>query len=183
MVDQKDTRLSNTNPTANSSQLGGRRGMLIALIAAALVAGIAAGFSWRHFGMRDSGAFGALPSQAQIDQRIDFMTKQLGSEVGATADQQAKIANIAKSAAADLRAMVQKAEAARGQAVALLSAPTIDRAAIERLVVDQIALAEAATKRIGQLLVDAAEVLTPEQRRKLGDWILREGPWARWYRG
>jgi len=179
MVDQKDTRLSNTNPTANSSQLGGRRGMLIALIAAALVAGIAAGFSWRHFGMRDSGAFGALPSQAQIDQRIDFMTKQLGSEVGATADQQAKIA---KSAAADLRAMVQKAEAARGQAVALLSAPTIDRAAIERLVVDQIALAEAATKRIGQLLVDAAEVLTPEQRRKLGDWILREGPWARWYR-
>src|SRR6516165_11336052 len=104
MVDQKDTRLSN-----NSGKLGGRRGMLIALIAAALVAGIAAGFSWRHFGMRDSGAFGALPSQAQIDQRIDFMTKQLGSEVGATADQQAKIA---KSAAADLRAMVQKAEAA-----------------------------------------------------------------------
>jgi hypothetical protein len=50
------------------------------------------------------------------------------------------------------------------------------------LVVEQITLAEAATKRIGQMLLDTAEVLTPEQRRKFGDWILRDGPWARWYR-
>jgi Spy/CpxP family protein refolding chaperone len=49
----------------------------------------------------------------------------------------------------------------------LLAAPTIDRAAIERIRVEQMQLAETATRRMTQALVDAAEVLNPEQRAKL----------------
>jgi Spy/CpxP family protein refolding chaperone len=104
-------------------------------------------------------------------------------ELDATADQQVKIANIAKAAIGDLRPLREKAQAARTQAVTLLTAPTIDHAAIERLRAEQIVLAETASKRITQALTDAVDVLNPEQRRKVADWIAFRGPWARWHRG
>jgi Spy/CpxP family protein refolding chaperone len=112
------------------------------------------------------------------------MTKHMAIEIDATADQQAKIAAIAKAAVADLRPLREKAQAARGQAVTLLTAPTIDRSAIERLRAEQIGLAEMASKRIAQALADAADVLSPEQRRKAADWMAFGRPWwARWHRG
>ena len=120
---------------------------------------------------------------AQIDDRIDRMTKHMAIELDATADQQVKIASIAKAAIGDLRPLREKAQAARTQAVTLLTAPTIDHAAIERLRAEQIVLAETASKRIAQALTDAAEVLNPEQRRKVADWIAFSRPWARWHRG
>ena len=61
-----------------------------------------------------------------------------------------------------------------------MTAPTIDRTAIERLRAEQIALAETASKRIAQALADAAEVLNPEQRKKVADWTAY-GPFARWH--
>jgi periplasmic protein CpxP/Spy len=65
-----------------------------------------------------------------------------------------------------------------------LTAPTIDRSAIERLRAEQIGLAETASKRIAQALADAADVLSPEQRRKVADWMAFRRPWwARWHRG
>jgi protein CpxP len=183
MADRNDTPPSNRDPIANRSERSGRRGTLVtAVVVVALLAGVGLGLSWRHFETRDSGGFADLLSPAHTDE-LDRMTKELAVELGATADQQAKLANIAKSGAADLWAMEQKAEAARGEAVALLSAPTLDRAAIERLAVQQVGLAEAAIKRVAKALTDAFEVLNPEQRRKLADRIFRGGPWARWYRG
>jgi Spy/CpxP family protein refolding chaperone len=111
------------------------------------------------------------------------MTKHMAIELDATSEQQGKIASIAKAAVADLRPLREKAQAARTQAVTLLTAPTIDRTAIERLRTEQIALAETASKRIAQALADAADVLNPEQRRKVSDWMTSGGPWARWHRG
>jgi Spy/CpxP family protein refolding chaperone len=113
------------------------------------------------------------------------MTKHMAIELDATADQQAKIAGIAKTAVADLRPLHEKAQAARSQAVALLTAPTIDRSAIEQLRAQQIGLAETASKRIAQAVADASEVLNPEQRRKVGDWVavFDGGPFTRWHRG
>ena len=123
-------------------------------------------------------------SPAQIDDRIDRVTKHMAIEIDATADQQAKIAAIAKAAVADLRPLREKAQATRAQAVTLLTAPTIDRSAIERLRAEQIGLAETASKRIAQALADTADVLSPEQRRKVADWMALWRPWwARWHRG
>lgn len=189
MVDQP----SNPDSIATRSNRIGRRGMLvIALLALALLASLSGnilsaafgqGFTWHPFGMRHGGMFGAPLTPAQIDDRIDRMTKHMAIELDATADQQSKIADIAKAAVGDLRALREKAQAARSQAVALLTAPTIDRTAIERLRAEQIGLAETASKRIAQALTDAAEVLNPEQRRKVADWVSLWGPWAHWHRG
>jgi protein CpxP len=191
MVDQNNIQPPNPDPPR--AYRGGRRGMfLIALLAVALLAGLAGnmlstafgqGYGWQHFGMRDGGVFGASLTPAQIDDRIDRMTKHMAIELDATPDQQVKLASIAKAAAGDLRAMREKAQAARAQAVTLLTGPTIDRTAIERLRAEQIGLAETASKRIAQALADAAEVLSPQQRRQVADWIASRGPWSHWHRG
>jgi protein CpxP len=191
MVDQTNGKPS--SPAPDPSRRIGRRGTFVmALLAVALVAGVTGsllsaafgqGQSWHHVGWRHGGVFGGPLTPAQIDDRIDRMTKHMAIELDATADQQVKIANIAKAAVADLRPLREKAQAAHRQAVALLTAPTVDRTAIERLRAEQIGLAETASKRIAQALADATEVLSPEQRRKVADWTTFGGPWARWHRG
>ena len=154
---------------------------MFALVAVALLAGITGnllskafgqGNSWQYISWHDGDFLGGL-SPAQIAIELD-----------ATAEQQAKLATIAKAAVADLRPLQEKARAARAQAVTLLTAPTIDRSAIERLRAENIGLAETASKRIAQALEDAADALSPEQRRKVAEWAAFSRPWwARWHRG
>ena len=194
MVEQSNGKPSQAGQIPSEDRRRGRRGtFLIALVAVALVAGITGnllskafgqGDSWQHISWHDGGVFGGPLSPAQIDDRIDRMSKHLAIELDATSDQQVKVANIAKAAVADLRPLREKAHAARAQAITLLTAPTIDRSAIERLRAEQIGLAETASKRIAQALADVAEVLSPEQRRKVADWMAsRRHWWARWHRG
>ena len=166
---------------------------MLALVAVALVAGLTGnilsmafgqGDSWHHISWHDGGFFGRSLSPAQIDDRIDRMTKHMAIELDATTDQQVKVANIVKAAVSDLRPLHEKAHATRAQVVTLLTASTIDRSAIERLRAEKIGLAETASKRIAQALADAADVLSPEQRRKLADWMALGRPWwGRWHRG
>jgi len=194
MVEQSNNRSSNADQVSSEDYRRGRRGtFVIALVAVALLAGLTGnllskafgqGGGWHHIAWHDGGMFGGPLSPAQIDDRIDRMTKHMAIEIDATADQQAKIATIAKAAVADLRPLREKAQAARTQAATLLTAPTIDRSAIERLRAEQIGLAETASKRIAQALADAADVLNPEQRRKVADWMALGRPWwTRWHRG
>ena len=165
---------------------------MIALLAVAVVAGLTGNMLTTAFGQRfawhawHGGAFMGGPlTPAQIDDRIDRMTKHMAIELDASADQQAKIASIAKAAVNDLRPLHERAQAARSQAVALLTAPSIDRTAIERLRAEQIGLMETASKRIAQAAADASEALNPDQRRKVADWAAAfgGGPWAPWHRG
>src|SRR5689334_15796151 len=127
MVDQNNMNLSPADETPPESGKRGRRGTFaIALIAVALLAGVAGSllssafaqgfgppFGWHHGG----GMFGAPMTPTQIDDRIDRMTKHMAIELDATADQQAKVASITKAAVSDLRAMREKALATRAQAV------------------------------------------------------------------
>ena len=189
MVDQNNS----SNPDQAPSNRRSRRGaLLLALVAVALLAGITGnllskafgqGDSWRHISWQHGGVFGGPLSPAQIDDRIDRMTKHMAIELDATPDQQVKVANILKAAVADLRPLHEKAHATRAEAVTLLTAATIDRSAIERLRAEKIGLAETASKRIAQALADAADVLSPEQRRKLADRMAFGRPWwGRWHR-
>jgi protein CpxP len=192
MIDQGSPPSSSPSPPP-ARPSASRRGLFVfAFLAVAIVAGLTGnmlttafgqGFAWHTW--HDGAFMGGPLTPAQIDDRIDRMTKHMAIELDESADQQTKIASIAKAAVSDLRPLREKAQAARSQAVALLTAPTIDRSAIERLRAEQIGLAETASKRIAQAVADASEVLSPDQRRKVADWIalFDGGPWARWHRG
>jgi protein CpxP len=116
--------------------------------------------------------------------RADRMMRHLAVEIDATNEQQDKLRSIVKTAVKDLVPMREKAHSARERARALLTAPTIDRAAIESFRADQIALADQASKRLAKALGDAAEVLTPEQRQKIEERMeSRRSHWRPWHRG
>jgi Spy/CpxP family protein refolding chaperone len=104
-----------------------------------------------------------VTAEAWADKRARY----LAVAIGANAEQQEKLATIAKGVVKDMLPMRDKRLAARTQGRELLTAKTVDRAALEKLRAEQIATQDAASKRTIQALVDAAEVLTPEQRAKI----------------
>jgi Spy/CpxP family protein refolding chaperone len=80
--------------------------------------------------------------------------------------------------------MRDQVRSARVRGRELLVKPDLDRAAIEAFRAEHMGLADAFSKRIAQALGDVAEILTPEQRRKLGDLIQEHrGRWRGWRRG
>jgi len=138
--------------------------------AAAGIAGLGFG-AYAYGGRRGDG----MMDPAAMDQRLDRMLKHMYIEIDATEEQKQKLGPIVKQAAGDLMPLRARVQDARRRGVALLSAESIDRGAIERLRVEQIGATDAASKRFTQALADVAEVLTPEQRRKLASRLGRRG--------
>lgn len=171
-----------------------RRGRVLffaaAIAATALVAGAAANKAFSnpfgygpgfHGGMR--GPWSGPLDPAQIEDRADRMVRHLAVELDATNDQQEKLRTVMRGMLKDVLPAREKAFAARRQARELLTQTTIDRGALEKLRAEQIALADTVSKRVVQALGDAAEALSPEQRRKLNDRFPAVGsfgpPWRR----
>ena len=98
-----------------------------------------------------------------------MMHGRLLQSVGASADQQTRIHDIMKAARDDVRKLHDGAGDLRAQGVQLLAAPTIDARAVEALRVKRVALHDAVSKRMTQAMLDAAAVLTPEQRAKMAE--------------
>jgi periplasmic protein CpxP/Spy len=144
------------------------------------------GFGPRFAADWQSGLFdGAI--EALVQAHADRMIRHLSIEIDATADQQEKLRAIVRDAIKDVLPVREKMQAARATARELLTQQTIDRAGIEKFRTDQIAIHDAASKRLVAAVADAAEVLTPEQRRKLSEMLPGRGgywgggPW--WARG
>ena len=133
------------------------------------------------------GFMGGVLDPARIEDGADRGVRHLAIEIDATNEQQEKLRAIVKGAIKDLLPMREKALSARQRGRVLLTQPSVDRAAIEALRTEQLALADAASKRFTQALGDAAEVMTPEQRRKIDDRLTemreRRGFWHGWRRG
>lgn len=150
---------------------------VLVVVAGAGLATLAHGHGRWH---RGGGLMGGPVDPARLDEHVDRMLKHVAVEVDATEAQKQALAPIAKAAARDLLPLRERFRDGRRQAIALLSAPTVDRAAIETLRATQLALADEASRRIAQALADAADVLTPEQRMKLAE---RAARWQERHRG
>jgi len=149
--------------TAAPARRSGRRWLITAVLAAAVSA---AGVSFAGGGaglLGHPGHAGHMAMDpAAMDAHVDKMVAQLAA--GASPDQKARVAAIAKSAMADLRPAHEQFRRAHAQAHTLLMAPVIDRAALEQLRATQIQQADVISRRILAAVEDAADVLTPEQR-------------------
>jgi len=92
---------------------------------------------------------------------------------GASAEQRAKIQEIMKAAREDVRKTREASGDLRGQMRQLMNATTIDARAVEALRQKMLAQHDAVSKRMTQAMLDAAAVLTPEQRQKLSEQMAK----------
>jgi Spy/CpxP family protein refolding chaperone len=179
-------------PVDDSRRRGrGRTAIYVALIA--LAAGLTGAFATAAFSGGYGPGFGAWHGRgfmlgrmepAQIEDRADRMVRHLAIEVDATAEQQEQLRAVVKAAVKDLLPMGEQARAARVRGRELFTQSTVDIPAIEAFRAEQVALADAASKRIAKALTDAATILTADQRRKLGDLVRpHPGFWRGWHRG
>lgn len=113
----------------------------------------------------DAGRRRAGPEN--MARRIDSIIERMLQAAAATPEQQARITGIAQAALADVRPLREQLRAARARGMALLTAPTVDRAALEQLRASQMQTADALSRRAAQAFADAAEALEPQQRARL----------------
>lgn len=135
------------------------RGVIVGIGLATLIAvgaGAAVAQGWGKGGM---GHMGMRFAEHRFEQVMD--------EIGATDDQQDKIWAIVDKTRAELRPVGREFRQSREEVMAILSAATIDKAAVETMRAERIAAIDEASKKAVAAIVEAAEVLTPEQRAKL----------------
>lgn len=156
------------------------RRIAIAALAGSVAAGI--GFSALGHGSHGwHGRGGAAMDPVKMDERIESGVKRVLGGVDASDEQRARVTQIARQAAAELRGLRAQQMELRSKGLALLAAPEVDRAAIEALRAEQVRLVDAASKRISAALADTADVLTQAQRAKLAEHMKARG--GRWKHG
>lgn len=146
-------------------------GKLLFVVGVATMAGLAGGYAGKTFaqGMGPRPMIGAPMDPAQMGEHVDRMVQRFADGVDATPEQKQRLSVIAQDLARDMAPQREKQRALRQRSMELLSAPVIDRAAIEAARAEQQAMMDAGSRRFTQALADAAEVLTPEQRVKMAE--------------
>jgi periplasmic protein CpxP/Spy len=147
-----------------------RRWLLaVALASAAGVGAMAAaaspaGYEHGMFGHHGHGGPMAMDGAA-LDEHVRHFIDHALSD--GTPEQKAAVATVFKGAHADLQPIHEQLLQGHQRVHQLLTAPAIDRAAIEEVRARQMQLMDQASKRLLQAMEDAAEVLTPAQRARL----------------
>lgn len=138
----------------------------LAVTAAAVWSGVAFG------GQAMPGHHGhQAMSAADMDAHIDKMIEQCAAD--ASADQKSRLSVIAKAAMADVRGMHEQLSQGHARAHELLTAPVIDRAALEQLRAAQMQRFDQISRRVLAAAEDGAEILTPAQRASCGQQMGR----------
>ena len=145
---------------------------------AGLLGGVAAGIGFKAFGQGRRHGHGPI-DPADLEKHVDRMLKHLYVEIDATEEQKRRLEPIVRQAAKELLPLRENLHAGRRQALELLAQDPVDAAAIEALRTKHIGLADEASRRLTRALLEAAEVLTPAQRKQLAGHFGRRH--ARWH--
>jgi periplasmic protein CpxP/Spy len=159
-----------TPSTPPARRLFSRYTAVAFLAGAALVAGVG-GLARSEAMSGHHGMMDGTHSAAEVSAHVDHMLKHFYVEVDATDAQKAQIGPLVKQAVNDLMPLHSQLQSARSHAMQALEQPTIDRASLEAARAEHLQLADAASKRIVQLLGDVGDVLTPAQRQALAEHL------------
>ncbi|WP_421724819.1 Spy/CpxP family protein refolding chaperone [Bauldia sp.] len=165
-------------PTVRRRILGLVAGTLIAVGAAGAFASSAMSDDrgWSRWAGADKGHHGmmfrASMDPAEVTERVEKMVAHLAIEIDATDEQQAQLTTIFVGAAENLMDIREQA-GDRGETatevIELLTGPTVDPVAVEAFRAEKMGLADEASRVVAGALVEAAEVMTPDQRAEIGD--------------
>jgi len=141
-------------------------GVILPLVAAS-AQDAAPGGAMHHMMGHGHGDMHAM-AMAHVSKMLD--------EVGASADQKSRVEAILHAGLAPMADLHRGMAQTHASLHAILTAPTIDRAALEQLRAAQIARIDEASRTLTKAIADAAEVLTPEQRAKLASLMSQHRP-------
>jgi Spy/CpxP family protein refolding chaperone len=108
---------------------------------------------------------------AALRLQAEFVVDRALKHVEASDDQRRQVEAIVARLHGLHRSLRAGRDEARAEALAILSADQVDRARLDALRVRQVQKLEAASRQIAAASADVADVLTPEQRRKLAEWL------------
>jgi Spy/CpxP family protein refolding chaperone len=114
-----------------------------------------------------------MGSHGDMHAMMQAHVEKMLTEVGATPDQRSRINTILATSMQSIAPLHAKLADMHGDLHRLLTAPTIDRGALEQLRAAAIADLDQASKALVGGLADAASVLSPEQRAKLATLMAR----------
>ncbi|MGM9486791.1 Spy/CpxP family protein refolding chaperone [Ideonella sp. YS5] len=97
------------------------------------------------------------------------MLDRLLDDVQASDAQRDQLHRIAETAQADLKPTADAARADHARMVELFAQPSVDAAAVESLRQKMLARHDQVTRRVNVAMLDAAKVLTPEQRQQMAE--------------
>jgi Spy/CpxP family protein refolding chaperone len=181
-----------SEPSTNSS--GWRKRLAIGGIAVVALSGLGVasalsdgrdggGWGWggprHHFQEMRGGPGGPMggPMGGMMGERG---LERLLDAVGATPEQADKLRTIFGDLRDEMRPLTADLRDSREDVAKILGAGTIDRAAAEKLRSERFAELDQASQKVTTALLDAAEVLTPEQRAKIVEHFGDHGPRGRW---
>jgi protein CpxP len=136
------------------------------LLVAAMLLAVLSAFALSASAQPQPGGCGGMGGSPE---HVGRMVDRMLQGVDATDAQRTQIKQIAQAAAADLAAQRAAGRELHARSLQLLTQPTIDPSAIETVRQQMEQLHDQRSRRITQALVDAAGMLTPEQRVKLAD--------------
>jgi Spy/CpxP family protein refolding chaperone len=151
---------------------GWSRKFIIGSVAVAVAAGAGA----YAFASNDDWGGRHKFMRGYMEYRLDRML----TDAGASDDQKSKFKTIVTTTIDEVRPEREARIAMRDEIIKLIEAPTIDRNAIEALRAKQMSQFEERSKAIAKAVADAAEILTPDQRKKLVEELKDFGPHGRW---
>jgi Spy/CpxP family protein refolding chaperone len=100
-------------------------------------------------------------------ERIEFVTDWVMHRINASEEQQQRVKTTVQGAMNDLLPLREQHQAQHQALIEALKQPTVERQTLEELRLAKLQLAETASSRFVDAIVDIAAVLTPEQRAEL----------------
>jgi Spy/CpxP family protein refolding chaperone len=150
-------------PNDTTTSRRARRWSIAAMLALAAGAAAFAGAVPSLHGQRGHGGHQAMSPQA-FKAHVQTMIAQCAAD--ASDDSKARLMAIAGAAVDELQPMHAQFVREHANAHALLTAPVIDRAALEQWRAAQIEQIDHMSRRVLAAAEDAADLLTPEQRTR-----------------
>lgn len=106
-------------------------------------------------------------SDAEIEERVTKMVRHLSIEIDATPEQETKIIEVTFATAKDMQPLRAEFRAAGEEMASLLTAQTVDLAAIENLRAERLVATDEVSKTVVGAIAKVSQILTPEQRKGL----------------